>query len=57
MKTYTQKDKYEKSGMCQIKCLDCPLKYIGKMGRIFHTRYGEIFQRSGIVMATEDIQI
>jgi hypothetical protein len=24
-----------------MKCLDCPLKYIGRTGRIFHTRYKE----------------
>jgi hypothetical protein len=24
-----------------MKCLDCPLKYIGQTGRIFHTRYKE----------------
>jgi V8-like Glu-specific endopeptidase len=24
-----------------MKCLDCPLKYIGQTGRILHTRYKE----------------
>jgi hypothetical protein len=24
-----------------MKCLDCPLKYIGQTGRTFHTRYKE----------------
>jgi hypothetical protein len=24
-----------------MKCLDCPLKYIGQTGRTFHTRYTE----------------
>jgi hypothetical protein len=25
----------------QLKCLDCPLKYIGQRGRAVHTRYKE----------------
>jgi hypothetical protein len=25
----------------QLKCLDCPLKYIDQTGRAFHTRYKE----------------
>jgi hypothetical protein len=40
----TQTDKYEKSGIYQIKCLDCPLKYKGQRGRAFHTRYKEHLQ-------------
>jgi hypothetical protein len=27
-----------------MKCLDCPLKYIGQTGRAFHTRYREHIQ-------------
>jgi hypothetical protein len=27
-----------------MKCLDCPLKYIGRTGRTFHTRYKEYTQ-------------
>jgi hypothetical protein len=27
-----------------MKCLDCPLKYIGQTGRKFHTRYNEYIQ-------------
>jgi hypothetical protein len=27
-----------------MKCLDCPLKYIGQRGRAFHTRYKEHIQ-------------
>jgi hypothetical protein len=27
-----------------MKCLDCPLKYIGKTGRTFKTRYKEHVQ-------------
>jgi hypothetical protein len=34
-----QSEKYDNSGIYQLKCLDCPLKYIGQTGRAFHTRY------------------
>jgi hypothetical protein len=44
IKPPTQTDKYEKSGICQMKCLDCPLRYIGQTGRAFHTRYKENIQ-------------
>jgi hypothetical protein len=27
-----------------MKCLDCPLRYIGQTGRAFHTRYKEHIQ-------------
>jgi hypothetical protein len=27
-----------------MKCLDCPLKYIGQTGRTFHTKYKEHIQ-------------
>jgi hypothetical protein len=37
-------DKYSRSGIYQIKCLDCPLKYIGQMGRTFNIRYKEHVQ-------------
>jgi hypothetical protein len=32
---------YNQSGVYQLKCKDCPLKYIGKTGRTFKTRYNE----------------
>jgi hypothetical protein len=41
VKQHSQKDKYNDSGICQMKCLDCPLKYIGQTGRAFCTRYRE----------------
>jgi hypothetical protein len=44
IKPLTQTDKYGKSGIYQIKCLDCPLRYIGQTGRAFHTRYKEHIQ-------------
>jgi hypothetical protein len=30
-----------KNDLYQIKCLECPLKYITQTGKIFHTRYKE----------------
>jgi hypothetical protein len=38
---YAPVDKYNDSGIYQMKCLDCPLKYIGQTGKTFHTRYKE----------------
>jgi hypothetical protein len=35
------KDKYSRSGIYQMKCLDCPLKYVKQTGRTFKTRYKE----------------
>jgi hypothetical protein len=37
----TATDKYEKSGVYQMKCMSCSLKYIGQTGRSFNTRYKE----------------
>jgi hypothetical protein len=36
-----QKDKYNRSGIYEMKFLDCPLKYVGQTGRTFKTRYIE----------------
>jgi hypothetical protein len=33
--------KYDNSGIYQMKCLDCPLRYIGQTGRTFKIRYKE----------------
>ncbi|PNF31380.1 hypothetical protein B7P43_G10054 [Cryptotermes secundus] len=41
LKQKPQIDKYNKSGIYQMKCVDCPLKYIGQTGRTFNTRYKE----------------
>jgi hypothetical protein len=38
---HPHKDKYNNNGIYQMKCLDCPLKYIGKLDRAFCTRYKE----------------
>jgi hypothetical protein len=43
-KQHPQTDKYNKSGVYQMKCLDCPLKYIRQTGRIFLTGYKELIQ-------------
>jgi hypothetical protein len=34
-------DKYNLSGVYQLQCADCPLKYIGQTGRTFKTRFKE----------------
>jgi hypothetical protein len=39
VKSQSQTDKYGKSGIFQMKFLDCPLKYIEQTGWIFHARY------------------
>jgi hypothetical protein len=44
LKPHTQTGKYKRIGIYQIKCLDCPLKYIGQTGRIFNIRYKEHIQ-------------
>jgi hypothetical protein len=41
IKQHSQTDRYNKSGIYQRKCVDCPLKYIGQTGRTFHTRCKE----------------
>jgi hypothetical protein len=38
---HAQTDKYNNSGIYQMKCLDCPFKYVGQTGRIFNVRYKE----------------
>jgi hypothetical protein len=38
VRQHPQKDRYNDSGICQMKCLDCPLKYIGQTSRTFHIR-------------------
>jgi hypothetical protein len=38
---HTQSEKYDNGGIYQLKWLDCPLKYIGQIGRVFHTRCKE----------------
>jgi hypothetical protein len=37
-------DAYNQSGVYQLKCNDCPLKYVGQTGRIFKVRYKEHIQ-------------
>jgi CTP:phosphocholine cytidylyltransferase-like protein len=36
-KHHPQTDKYNTTGIYQMKCLDCPQKYIGQRGKTFHT--------------------
>jgi hypothetical protein len=35
------RDRYGKNGVYQMKCMDCPLKYIGQTGRTFYSIYKE----------------
>jgi hypothetical protein len=41
LKLREQIDKYNNSGIYQLKCLDCPLNYVGQTGRMFNVRYRE----------------
>jgi hypothetical protein len=43
-KTSPRTDKYNKIGIYQMKCLDCPLKYTGQAGRALHIRCKEHMQ-------------
>jgi hypothetical protein len=38
IKQHPRTGKYNRSGIYQMKCPDCTLKYIGQTGRTFHTR-------------------
>jgi hypothetical protein len=40
----TETEKYDNSGVYQMKCLDCPMKYIGQIVRTFKVRYKEHIQ-------------
>jgi hypothetical protein len=44
LKQHTETDKHNNSGTYQMKCLDCPLKYIGQTERTFNLRYKEHIQ-------------
>jgi hypothetical protein len=44
IKHHPQTDKCNKSGIYQMKYLDCPLKYIGQTNRSSYTRYKEHIQ-------------
>jgi hypothetical protein len=37
----TKTEKYDNSGVYQMKCLNCPLRYIGQTVRTFKVRYKE----------------
>jgi hypothetical protein len=41
LKPQPQIDKYSRSGICQLKFIDCPQQYVGQTVRIFNTRYKE----------------
>jgi hypothetical protein len=41
LKYKTKTDIYNKSGIYQMKCMECPKKYVGQTGRTFNIRYKE----------------
>jgi hypothetical protein len=52
VKHHPQTEKYNKY---QMKCLDCPLKYTGQTGRIFHIIYIEhIYKQLEIIIVIWD---
>jgi hypothetical protein len=44
LKPHSETNKYNRSNIYQIKCLDYPLKYIGQKSRTFKTRYKNIYK-------------
>jgi hypothetical protein len=44
-------DKYNRSGIYQMKCLDCPLKYIGQTRDIQHQIKRKTYKLSEITIA------
>jgi hypothetical protein len=44
LRPHTQTDKYITSGIYQMKCRDCQLKYRGQIAKTFNTRYKERIQ-------------
>jgi hypothetical protein len=47
VKSHPQIDKLEKNYVYQMKCMDCPLKFIGQTGRTFYIRYKEHIRKIG----------
>jgi hypothetical protein len=41
LRSCPQIDKYNRSSIYRMKCMDCPLKYVGQTGRTFNIRYEE----------------
>jgi hypothetical protein len=41
LKPHPQIDKYSRSGTYRMKCIECPLQYVGQTGGTFNTRYEE----------------
>jgi hypothetical protein len=58
VKYHPRTDKYSKSGIYELICLDCRLKYIGQTGRTFNTRYKNLYpQQLEIIIVVRDIQV
>jgi hypothetical protein len=46
----------KENGVYQMKCMDCPLKYIGRRAKYFILDKST-FNQLGIIMVTQDIKI
>jgi hypothetical protein len=57
LKHHLQADKYNSSSIYQMKCLGCPLKYVGQTGRMFVIDIKTIYMPSEITVVVLDIQI
>ena len=44
LRSNTNQNKFEGSGVYQLTCPDCRMKYVGQIGRSFHTRFHEHFR-------------
>jgi hypothetical protein len=44
VKQHLQREKHIENDTYQMKCLDCPLKYLGQTDRAFCTKYKEHIQ-------------
>ena len=44
LRSHTNQNNFEGSGVCQLTCPDCRMKYVGQTGRSFHTRFQEHFR-------------
>jgi hypothetical protein len=47
VKQHPQKDKYNDSGIYQMKCLDCPLKYVRKRAELSTPDTRSTYMQSG----------
>ena len=48
-------DKFNKSGIYQLTCIDCNKKYIGQTGRPYHVRYHKHLEISNMVILVQNL--